>query len=329
MSDSLRSALQSAVPEDGTRDSLISSVIPLLLGGIAEVSKALRESHHVSAVGTANSFGDNQLNVDVRAEELLRKVISRCPFIATTSSEEDPVQRPVNPKTGHYCVAFDPLDGSSIISANWTVGTIVSIWDGPSALGQDPAHKQVGAILGVYGPRATAIVAVRIPGSGRSCCFEAALDDKGWMAKWRVTHPNLTLSPSTSYFSPANLRAASQDSRYMSLVTGYISRQYTLRYAGGLVPDVVHMLIQGQGVYLSPVDRNQDSSKAKLRRLYELCPLALVVECAGGRAVDPSTGQRILERAVESCDEKGGVVLGSASEVQEAVAVLTGSSGKC
>jgi sedoheptulose-bisphosphatase len=61
MSDSFRTVLQSAVPEDGTRDSLISSVIPLLLGGIAEVSKALRESHHVSAVGTANSFGDNRM----------------------------------------------------------------------------------------------------------------------------------------------------------------------------------------------------------------------------------------------------------------------------
>jgi sedoheptulose-bisphosphatase len=265
----------------------------------------------------------------VKAEELLRKAISRCPFVASASSEEDPVQRPVNPKTGQYCVAFDPLDGSSIISANWTVGTIVSIWDGPSALAQHPAQRQVGAILGVFGPRTTAIVAVRIPGTGRSCCFEVALDDKGWMTKWRVTRPNLTLSASASYFSPANLRAASQDSRYMSLVTGYISRQFTLRYAGGLVPDVVHMLIQGQGVYLSPVGQSQDSSKAKLRRLYELCPLALVVECAGGSAIDPSNGQRILDRVVESCDERGGIVLGSSSEVHEAVAVLTGSSGKC
>ncbi|KAK4238644.1 Sedoheptulose-1,7-bisphosphatase, chloroplastic [Achaetomium macrosporum] len=326
MSDPLSSILESAVPEDETRESLIRSVIPLLLGGIAEVSKALRESHRVSAVGTANSFGDNQLNVDVEAEKLLRKAISRCPFIASASSEEDPVERPVKPTTGQYCVVFDPLDGSSIISANWTVGTIVSIWDGPSALGQVPAQRQVAAILGVYGPRTTAIVAVRIPGTtGRSCCFEVALDDKGWMVKWRVTRPNLTLSPSSSYFSPANLRAASQDPRYMSLVTSYISRQYTLRYAGGLVPDVVHMLVQGQGVYLSPVDQNQDSSKAKLRRLYELCPLALVVECAGGSAIDPSNGQRILERVVQSCDERGGIVLGSTSEAREAVGVLSRS----
>jgi sedoheptulose-bisphosphatase len=266
--------------------------------------------------------------VDVEAEKLIRKAISRCPFILTASSEEDPVERAVKDKsgTGQYCVAFDPLDGSSIIPANWTVGTILSIWDGPSALGQVPAQRQVAAILGVYGPRTTAVVAVRIPETGRRTCFEVALDDKGWiMTKWRVTRPTLTLlssnSAGASFFSPANLRAAAQDPRYMSLVTSYIARQYTLRYAGGLVPDVVHMLVQGKGVYLSPVTAQ---SKAKLRRLYELCPLALVVECAGGEAVDPSDGRRVLETVVTSCDERGGVVFGSGEEVRAAVGVLMG-----
>jgi sedoheptulose-bisphosphatase len=110
----------------------------------------------------------------------------------------------------------------------------------------------------------------------------------------------------------------------MSLIQGYITQQYTLRYAGGLVPDVVHMLVQGQGVYLSPVTAK---NKAKLRRLYELCPLALVVECAGGVAVDPVDGGAVLERVVEGCGEKGGLVCGSGREIEEAVGRLVGGKG--
>jgi sedoheptulose-bisphosphatase len=226
--------------------------------------------------------------------------------------------------TEQYTLAFDPLDGSSIIAPNWTVGTIISLWDGPTALHQAPATSQIAAILGVFGPRTTAIVALRIPGATTAqSCFELALDAAN--NTWHLTRPTLTLAPQTRYFAPANLRAAADDARYMALVAGYIARRHTLRYAGGLVPDVVHMLVQGQGVYLSPVTA---TSKAKLRRLYELCPLALVVECAGGVAVDPVDGGRVLGREVGGCGETGGLVCGSGEAVGEAVRGLVGEGGK-
>ncbi len=79
------------------------------------------------------------------------------------------------------------------------------------------------------------------------------------------------------------------------------------------------MLVMAQGVYVSPVTAK---SKAKLRRLYEVCPLALVVECAGGRAVDPVDGREVLEREVAGCGERGGLVCGSAGAVEEAVGTL-------
>ena len=232
-----------------------------------------------------------------------------------------------HPATEQYTLAFDPLDGSSIIAPNWTVGTIISLWDGPTALHQAPTTSQIAAILGVFGPRTTAIVALRIPGATtpQSSCFELALDSSSPNNTWHLTRPTLALAPQTRYFAPANLRAAAEDERYMALVAGYIARKYTLRYAGGLVPDVVHMLVQGQGVYLSPVTA---TSKAKLRRLYELCPLALVVECAGGVAVDPVDGGRVLGREVGGCGETGGLVCGSAEEVGEAVRGLVGDGGK-
>lgn len=170
----------------------------------------------------------------------------------------------------------------------------------------------------MLGPRTTAIVALRIPGTdSQKTCFELALDSApANAASWQLTRPNLTLAQESRYFAPANLRAAADDAAYMRLVTGYIARKYTLRYSGGLVPDVAHMLVKGEGVYLSPVTA---SSRAKLRRLYEVCPLAMVVECAGGKAADPADGKGVLEREVGDCGERGGLVCGSAVEVERAM----------
>ncbi|KAK0726429.1 hypothetical protein B0T21DRAFT_350562 [Apiosordaria backusii] len=332
LSPALVSHLQKAIPQDGTRDSLLGSVIPSLLTSIAEIAKDLQNSHHVSAAGTSNTFGDDQLNVDVQAEAYIRNAITSCPTIVTASSEEDPVERPVvhnspasSTQKEAYTLAFDPLDGSSIIPSNWTVGTIIGLWDGPTALNSPPATSQFLSILGVFGPRTTAIIAIRFP-SLPSVCLEAAFDSL--THTWEVTRPTLSLvspNPKTKYFSPANMRSASDIPQYAKLINEYINQAYTLRYSGGLVPDIVHALIKGHGVYLSPVS---DRHKAKLRRLYELCPIALVVECAGGKAVefekgdDDGKGVDILEREIRETDERGGIVCGSGEEVVEAVAKL-------
>lgn len=314
------------------RSSLAFSVIPRILSAISDVAKALRTSHEVSLAGTANSFGDDQLNVDVVAENLIRASLAKCPAVRTASSEEDPIERAVeHDEVDHsadlqekYTVAFDPLDGSSIIAPNWTVGTIVGIWDGTSALGQSPAEKQVAAVLGVFGPRTTAIVAIRTPeNKSQPICFELGLGDDG-IKTCEIGRPVVEFASGivkTRYFAPANLRAAAEDERYMDLVNHYIRRKYTLRYSGGLVPDIVHALVKGHGIYLSPVTV---TSKAKLRRLYELCPLALIVECAGGKAMDPADGKDILDAEIKDCNERGGLVCGTAKEVESAMKMLLG-----
>jgi sedoheptulose-bisphosphatase len=98
----------------------------------------------------------------------------------------------------------------------------------------------------------------------------------------------------------------------MSLISYYIENRYNLRYSGGLVPDIVHALVKGHGVYMNPVT---GTSKAKLRRLYELFPIALIMECAGGKAVDPANGEDILARPLQNCDERAGLICGTAEEV--------------
>ncbi|KAF1947406.1 sedoheptulose-1,7-bisphosphatase [Clathrospora elynae] len=316
----LASHLQSLLPD--SRKSLRDHVIPKLLKSIHDIAGTLRTSPSVTQVGTANAFGDDQLNVDVLAEEHIRKTITQCSSIVTASSEEDPVEKssassstssPAAKGKEVYTLAFDPLDGSSIIAPNWTVGTIMGIWDGPSALHQNPQEKQIAAILGVFGPRTTAMVALRLPGSDISTCFEVGFADDG---RFEVVRKDVKLSQppfKTRYFAPANMRAAAESPAYLSLINHFIKEKYTLRYSGGLVPDVVHALVKGHGVYLSPVT---EKSKAKLRRLYELAPVALIVECAGGAALDSATGERVLEKNIEDTDERGGLICGNGEEVE-------------
>ena len=318
------------------RPALCESVLPTLLRCIADIASTLRSAHNVALAGTANAFGDDQLNVDVAAENLVRDALARCPAVVAASSEEDPVERPVeharDPGQGQtagevaseqYTVAFDPLDGSSIIASNWTVGTIIGIWDGASALNQPPAEKQVAAVLGVFGPRTTAVVALRVPDSN-PVCFEVEVGEQDLQfpvirSSLRFADPPFT----TRYFAPANLRAAAESPEYMRLITRYVEEKYTLRYSGGLVPDIVHALVKGHGVYISPVTA---ASRAKLRRLYELCPIALIVECAGGRAIDPIDGQEVLARPLESCDDRAGLICGTSDEVEEVKRALLGAS---
>ncbi|KAH7309508.1 sedoheptulose-1,7-bisphosphatase [Stachybotrys elegans] len=320
ISPELQAHLQSVIPSS-SRAALRTSVLPALLTGVARVASTLRAAQHVSLAGTANAFGDDQLNVDVAAEKDIRAALAACGTVVTASSEEDPVEKPVVHQDGitkgesqeTYTLAFDPLDGSSIIAPNWSVGAIFGVWDGESALHQDPKTRQVVSILGVFGPRTTAIVAVRTD-DAPPACFEVGFGDQGKQT-WELMRAHVQLSRppfKARYFAPANLRSAGEDARYMALVTHYISERYNLRYSGGLVPDVAHALTKGHGVYVNPVTAG---SRAKLRKLYELFPVALVVECAGGRAVDPATGEDLLARPLEEWDERAGLVCGTAEEV--------------
>lgn len=335
--------LRTLFQSPNTHPQLCNSVLPNLLQAIGTIASTLRGAAEVSQVGTANAFGDEQLNVDVLAENVLRQTIRETPSIVTASSEEDPVER-ANPLPAAaqgeeeeeeeeqqqqeiYTLAFDPLDGSSIIAPNWTVGTILGIWSGRSALHHDPVTKQIGSILGVFGPRTTAIVALRIPGACHPTCFEIGYSARepadsyhggggGGGYAIEVLRREVKLSAEAGaarYFAPANLRAAAEDEAYRALISHFIAERYTLRYSGGLVPDVVHALVKGHGVYVSPVTAK---SKAKLRRLYELAPVALLVECAGGMAIDAATGERILSREVRDTDERAGLVCGTEDEVQ-------------
>jgi sedoheptulose-bisphosphatase len=150
--------LQDLLPTK-SNPSLSTSVIPSLLQSIQKVAETLRSSQTISQAGTANAFGDDQLNVDVQAENIIREALAACPAVVTASSEEDPKEVSTtsenvpNDSGEEYTVAFDPLDGSSIIAPNWTVGTIIGIWEGSSALNSSPAKSLPSSASSALAPQ--------------------------------------------------------------------------------------------------------------------------------------------------------------------------------
>ena len=172
--------------------------------------------------------------------------------------------------TGGYCCAFDPLDGSSIIDTNFTVGTIFGIWPGKqmtNIYGRD----QVAAGMAVYGPRTTLSIAVKdIPG-----VHEFLLTDDG---TWVMSRYMAEIKEGKLY-APGNLRARNDNPGFKELTDFYMDNGYRLRYTGGMVPDVNQILIKGHGIFATPASPKH---KCKLRCLYEVAPIGYLIEKAGG-----------------------------------------------
>ncbi len=265
--------------------------------------------------GTMNVFGENQLALDVFADKVIMENLMICRLVAAAISEEQEheavCQRDKKGKPcGAYSVAFDPLDGSSLADANLSIGSIFSIYPGAGFTGRT-GREQAAALYAVYGPRTTLVYSV---GKG---VHEFTLNDVG---EFTLTKEHLKLAPTAKHFAPGNLRAAVPGSKYRKLVEHWMNASYTLRYSGGMVPDVNHMFLKGEGVFTYPpfAPKYPDG---KLRLLFECNPLSYLVEAAGGAA---STGlMDVLDVKIKDVHQRTPIYLGSKKEVEKAVKALS------
>eukprot|EP00173_Palmaria_palmata_P000963 Plantae.Rhodophyta-Palmaria_palmata.ctg1496.p1 GENE.Plantae.Rhodophyta-Palmaria_palmata.ctg1496~~Plantae.Rhodophyta-Palmaria_palmata.ctg1496.p1 ORF type:complete len:301 (-),score=55.78 Plantae.Rhodophyta-Palmaria_palmata.ctg1496:121-891(-) len=224
---------------------------------------------------------------------------------ATASSEEVPVEKPIT-SGGKFSVAFDPLDGSSIIDTNFSVGTIFGVWPGDKFVGQT-GNEIVCAGLAVYGPRTTMTLA--IDGVDGAHEFLLIDDFSANHGSWIHTAVFTTVNEG-KLFAPGNMRAAQDNPGYQKLLDHYFAEKYQLRYTGGMVPDVNQILVKGKGVFCNPVS---PSAKAKLRVLYEVLPIGYVIEKGGGKS---SQGDHsVLDIVIKSTEDTSQVCYGSADEV--------------
>lgn len=166
-------------------------------------------------------------------------------------------------------------------------------------------RDQVAAAYVVYGPR-TVLVLGRPTSDGKS---EIVQEFTLHGEEWRLERDRMVIGE-RKVFAPGNLRASLENHGYSKLVEEFIAKQYTLRYTGGMVPDVHHILSKGGGVFMYA---SSQSYPAKLRLLYECAPLARIVEIAGGASSDGK--HSLLDIEITSSETRCPVFLGSTSEV--------------
>jgi sedoheptulose-bisphosphatase len=272
--------------------------------------------------GSQNSSGDDQLHLDIDCDNAVFDAIRESGVFATAASEETPEETNVLPAKidkddedgPWYSVGFDPLDGSSIIDANFSVGSIFGIWPGTKLLGRK-GREQVASAVSLYGPRTTLLIA--LPSESRDAgepdiTFEVTLvKDR---SHWELSRDSVTLQNTKKIFAPGNLRATNDNDKYDALVKHWISDRYTLRYSGGMVPDVYHMFAKSGGVFSNV---SSDKARAKLRLLYEVAAMGLLVECAGGVTTHEFEDKSVLDIEIDDLDKRLGVCFGSKGEVEK------------
>jgi sedoheptulose-bisphosphatase len=255
------------------------------------------------------------LDSQVIADNLIWDAVKASKVVREGASEEDPVVRNVDESgEGEFTVCWDPLDGSSIVDNNWAVGTMMGIWPKKTGLIGATGRDQVTSLVALYGPRTTILVALD-DGTyefSYGCTPEGCQLPDGSFVPWICTRSRIQISPDCKIFSPANLRAAQEVPGYQKLVDHFMENRYTLRYSGGLVPDVYQQFTKRQGVFSNPTSAG---SPAKLRLAFEAAPFGLLVEKAGGKTSDGVTGGSILDVKIEAVDQRTALCLGSANEV--------------
>jgi len=304
--DSLAEFLVEATPDPKLRQLMMS------------MSEALRtiafKVRTASCAGTAcvNSFGDEQLAVDMLADKLLFEALRYSHVCKYACSEEVP--EPVDVGGSGFCVAFDPLDGSSIVDTNFSVGTIFGVWPGDK-LKDITGAQQAAAGMGIYGPRTVFCLAIK----GYPGCHEFLLMDDG---KWMHVKETTEIGEG-KLFAPGNLRATFDNPAYERLMSYYLGEKYTLRYTGGMVPDVFQIIVKEKGVFTNVTS---PSTKAKLRILFEVAPLALMVEQAGGASSCDGMCVSALDIPILNYDQRTEICFGSKGEVKRFEEYLYGNS---
>lgn len=296
-----------------THDPKLRQLMMSMSEAIRTISYKVRTAS-CAATACINSFGDEQLAVDMLADKLLFEALKFSGVCKYACSEEVP--EPIDMGGEGFCVAFDPLDGSSIVDTNFTVGTIFGVWPGDKLTGIT-GRDQAAAGMGVFGPRTCFVIAMKdAPG-----CHEFLLMDDG---KW-VHVKETTEIGEGKMFSPGNLRAMQDNAAYEKLINYYITEKYTLRYTGGMVPDVFQIIVKEKGVFTNVIS---PTTKAKLRLLFEVAPIGLLIEKAGGAS--SCDGQQVssLDVMINVCDQRTQICYGSVGEVRRFEEFMYGTSNR-
>lgn len=302
-----------------------SGELSQLLRDIALASKIVnRETNRAGlsniggAFGQTNVQGEEQQKLDIIANIRFIRALSKGGEVCAIVSEEEDAVIDLQNKSGKYVVAIDPLDGSSNIDVNISIGTIFSIYRRKTQVGSpiqkedimQPGTEQVASGYVLYG---SSTILVYTTGFGvNGFTYEQSLGE------FFLSHPCIESPEDGQIYS---INEGTQD-EWEPGVKDYIDsckvRKYSARYVGSLVADFHRNLLKG-GIYLYPA--TQKNPKGKLRLLYEANAMAFIAEQAGAVATDGH--RRILEIKPESLHQRTPLVIGSKKMVEEAMSVAS------
>ena len=306
---------------DNAPEGLIS-VLNTIQIAAKEISFRLHQNALAGVLGSTldeNIQGETQKKLDVVANQLLKTLLLESPRVHAIASEEDSIV--LSPNSGEYLVAFDPLDGSSNIDINGTVGTIFSVLPKPENSANDESmflqkgRNQVAAGYVLYGPSTMLVMTTG------SHVRTYTLDQT--VGEFLLTKDTASIPADTQEFA-INM---SNQRHWGTAVREYVEhlllgedgprqKNFNMRWNAAMVSDV-HRLVTRGGLFTYPWDARNPDKPYKLRLMYEAAPMAMIVEKAGGSA---SNGYvPILDIEPEQIHQRVAVVMGSTNEVQKCV----------
>ena len=310
----------------------IPAQLRLLLEVVARACKSISQAVNKGALGgvlgsagSENVQGEVQKKLDIIANEVLIEANEWGGHLAAMASEEmDGIYAvPNRYPQGEYLLLFDPLDGSSNIDVNVSIGTIFSVLKKPEGDSRveekdflQAGNKQVAAGYCVYGPQTTLVLTV-----GKGVAMFTLDREQG---SFVLTQENVQIPPDTQEFAinMSNMRHWDEPvRRYIDECLqgkqGPRGKDFNMRWIASMVADVHRILTRG-GLFMYPWDKREPNKAGKLRLMYEANPMSWLVEQAGGAATNAR--QRILDLQPNQLHERVSVVLGSKHEVERVTA---------
>lgn len=270
--------------------NIVIEIISLLEKGVKKAQEILEKPDAGSYTKLENSSGDTPIKADLALDKFLEENFLSLENVKSVFSEEK--ETPVTKENGSYLIAYDPLDGSSVMEANFLVGTIIGIYEKDYK-----AQNLVASLYVVFGHKIELVVAL----------------DKVY--RYAFYQNKFHFIETIVLENKGKIVASGGNQKDFSLglkkaLEGFFAENYRLRYSGSMVADVHHVLIKKGGMFSYP--------QKKLRKLFEVFPLALIIEKAKGEAFyfDKGVKKRLLDQGVENYHEKSECYLASPHEAQ-------------
>ncbi|WRF60696.1 class 1 fructose-bisphosphatase [Helicobacter pylori] len=272
----------------GKHANIVIEIISLLEKGVKKAQEILEKPDAGSYTKLENSSGDTPIKADLALDKFLEENFLSLENVKSVFSEEK--ETPVTKENGSYLIAYDPLDGSSVMEANFLVGTIIGVYEKDYK-----AQNLVASLYVVFGHKIELVVAL-----------EEVYRYAFYQNKFHFIETIVLENKGKIVASGGNQKDFSLGLK--KALEGFFAENYRLRYSGSMVADVHHVLVKKGGMFSYP--------QKKLRKLFEVFPLALMVEKAKGEAFyfDKGVKKRLLDQGVENYHEKSECYLASPHE---------------